>query len=170
MTVQLYMAVSVDGFVAKNNDDTSWVSNTDWDNFRSFIKEAGIIVMGRKTYEVSGDDFPYENALNMVMTSNKTLLSKQQKDVLFTDKKPAEVVKLAKEKGFGKLLIIGGGKLNASFLEAGLIDEIILSVHPILLGQGIKLFDSKETDIKLNPFSVKQLDEGLIQIRYEVAK
>ncbi len=170
MTVQLYMAVSIDGFVAKSNDDTSWVSNTDWDNFRSFIKEAGIIVMGGKTYQVSGDDFPYENALNIVMTSNKTLLSKQQEGVLFTDKKPAEVIKLASEKGFNKLLIIGGGRLNASFLEAGLIDEIILSVHPLVLGQGIKLFDGRETDIKLNPFSVKQLDEGLIQVRYKVVK
>jgi len=170
MTVQLYMATSIDGFVAKSNDDTNWVSNTDWDNFRSFIKEAGVIVMGRKTYEVSGDDFPYENALNVVMTSNKTLLSKQQERVLFTDKKPAEVVKLAKEKGFSKLLIIGGGKLNASFLKAGLIDEIILSVHPLVLGQGIKLFDGKETDVKLKPFSIKQLDEGLIQVRYKVVK
>lgn len=170
MYIQLYMAVSIDGFIAKPDDNTDWVSGTDWDNFREFIKEAGVIVMGRKTYEVSGTDFPYQNALNIVMTHEPTFLAKDQKDVLFTDKKPRDVVDLIKTKGLKKLLIIGGGKTNAAFLREKLVDEIILSVHPLVIGKGVKLFENEEFGVKLKLRGVKKLKEDLVQLRYKVLK
>ena len=168
MYVQLYMAISIDGFIARKNDDTSWVSSTDWDNFRAIIKDCGVIVMGRKTCEVSGSDFPYENALNIVLTTDKNLHNKQLENVLFTDKNPQEIVKLAEERGFKKLLIIGGGITNSAFLKSSLIDEIILSVHPLVIGEGIKLFEKEEFDAKLQFLGVKELKEDLVQLRYKV--
>lgn len=170
MHVQLYMAISIDGFIARQNDDTNWVSSTDWDNFRKIIKEAGVIVMGRRTYEVSGSDFPYANAVNIIMTSSPKLLQKQQEGVVFTNDSPEKVVEFAKNKGFEKLLIIGGGKTNARFLKAELIDEIILSVHPLVIGKGIKIFEREEFNTKLEFLSATELNEGLVQIKYKVGK
>ncbi|MDQ3098233.1 MAG: dihydrofolate reductase [bacterium] len=84
MKVILYMATSADGYIAGKNDDTSWVSSADWDNFRIMIKNIGVIVMGKRTYEESGEDFPYEGALNIVMTHDQALL-KETENVIFTD-------------------------------------------------------------------------------------
>ena len=169
MKILLYMAVSADGFVARADHDTSWVSATDWENFGHFIKEAGIIVMGRKTYEVSGQDFPYPNAINIVLTHNENLL-KETDSVIFTNRTPGQIVEMAKNRGFNKLLLIGGGITNTTFLKENLIDEIILSVHPIILGSGIKLFENTETETKLKMLGIKELPENLLQLRYEVIK
>lgn len=110
MKVTLYMAISIDGFIAKVNDDTSWVSNIDWKNFSKYIKNQDAILMGRKTFEVSGTDFPYKGALNIVVTSNKKLLDKIPNDrELFLNKNPNELISYLKEKEYQKVGIIGGG-------------------------------------------------------------
>ena len=169
MKITLYMAISIDGYVAGKNDDTSWVSSTDWDNFRKLVKDSRCVVMGRRTYEESGDDFPYDCELNVVMTTNNSLTS-TDKRVLFTDKNPNWIIEFVKRKGFNTLLIIGGGKTNASFLKEQLIDEIIVSVHPIILGEGIKLFEKLKNLVNLELLGNKQLDEGLVQLHYKVKK
>lgn len=168
MKVTLYMAISADGFIAKKDDDTDWVSDTDWKFFSKMVKDSGCIVMGRRTYEVSSEDFPYDCDLNIVLTSNKKLHSKSNGKALFTNKTPKELMKFVKNKGFNKLLVIGGGKLNTSFLKAGLIDEIYLSVHPLILGEGIKLFEGGEVFKKLKLVGVKKLKEGLVQLHYKL--
>lgn len=164
------MATSIDGFVARINDDTSWVSDTDWGIFSQMVKDAGCIVMGRRTYEVSADDFPYECDLNIVMTKSKKHHVKSNEKVLFTDLEVKDIIAHAESRGFQQLLIIGGGTINAEFLKNNLIDEVFISVHPKILGNGIKLFNQGEFDINLNRIGVKVLDEGLVQLHYKVLK
>lgn len=67
-------------------------------------------------------------------------------------------------------MLIGGGTTNAGFLEASLIDEIILSVHPMTLGQGIPLFKGNEVEQHFDLVDVNKLSEGLVQIRYAVKR
>jgi len=165
MKVILYMAISTDGYIAKENDDTNWVTDTDWGVFSKIVKDAGCIIMGRRTYEASGDAFPYNCKLNIVLTSDKKL-HKETSNTLFTSKKPRQVIKIAEDKGFKKVLIIGGGNLNASFLKEKLIDEIYLSVHPKILVKGIKIFEGEEMDVNLKLLSVKKLTEDLVQLHY----
>jgi dihydrofolate reductase len=81
-----------------------------------------------------------------------------------------EIIEAIKQKGHDKALLIGGGTTNASFLNANAIDEMILSVHPLILGNGIKLFESKEVEIKLSLISEVKLEEDLIQERYKLLK
>ncbi len=169
MKVILYMATTINGYVAKTDDNTDWVSATDWDNFRSLIKQTGIIVMGRRTYEHSGDDFPYKGAINLIMTHNKKLL-KESKYVIFTNKTPKEIIQFAKKKKFKELLVIGGGQTNGLFLKEKLLDEIILSVHPIAFGKGIKLFGDTDAEFPLKLLAIKKLKEGIVQLRYKVIK
>lgn len=170
MKVYLYNAISIDGYIAKPDDNTDWVCDTDWGVFSKLVKEKRVIIMGRRTKEASGEDFPYDCELNVVMTRNEKLLTEHNKvsKVWFTDKSPKDVIMELESRGYKECLIIGGGKANASFLEAGLINEIILSIHPVILGKGVKLFEGQAVDISLKRLSVKELGEGLVQIRYKV--
>jgi dihydrofolate reductase len=170
MKVSLYNAISIDGFIANKKDDTSWVSETDWGEFSRIVKEKRAIIMGRKTFEHAHDDFPFECDLNIVVTKDKKLISQHNEDegVWFTNKSPKEILKELEKNGYEECLLIGGGVCNALFLDAGLIDEVIVSVHPLILGDGVRLFESKSTKVKLEKKSVKELDEGLLQVVYKV--
>lgn len=166
MKIITNMAISADGYIANRNDNTDWVSKIDWKLFLKMVKETGCIVMGRRTYEVCLKDFPFKGALNIVMTKRKNI--KDSKNAIFTNKSPKEVAKIAKEKGFDKLLIIGGGKINGAFLKAGLIDEIYLDIHPVILGNGIKVFDMGEFNSKLKLMEVRQFKKDLVLLHYRL--
>ena len=101
MKVQLYMATSADGYIATKSGDSSWVSESDWERFSQMIKDAKVMVMGKRTYEVcvGEETFPFENALNIVATHDKKLLSNPTTDsTFFTDRTPSEIVTYVKEK------------------------------------------------------------------------
>lgn len=171
MKVILYMATSINGFITRGEDDTDWVSKTDWKEFDSLMRECGIVAMGRKTYESFGDDFPCEGAVNVVLTSKQELLTQKTSDnVVFTNKSPKEVIEMAEGRSFKKMMLIGGMTLNTAFLEDNLVDEIWLSVHPLLIGDGLRVMDKFDCFRKLSRIGVKELDEGLVQIRYKVGK
>jgi len=162
------MAISADGYIATRDHNTDWVSDTDWQQFGHYVSQAKCVVMGRKTYEQSGDNFPYDCDCNIVMTSNPTFTSTLP-NVLFTNKTPSKVIQLAQSKDYDQLLLIGGGKVNTSFMKENLIDEIILSLHPLILGQGIKLFDNDTLTTSLTLVTIKQLPQ-LVQLHYRVNK
>lgn len=164
------MATSVNGYITNGEDDSDWVSKTDWKEFNTLKKACGIIVMGAKTYEQSEGDFPQTEALNVVMTHNSKLLSKQIEGALFTNTSPQEVVSIAIEKGFQQLMLIGGMRLNSSFLKEKLIDEVWVDVHPLLIGEGKTLFEKSNFFEKLDFIDSKDLGEGQILLRYKIRK
>lgn len=167
MKVTLYMAISVNGYIAKLNDNTEWVCESDWDELQKKLKESDAVIMGRRTYEISGEDFPYGECLNVVFTRNPNL-AKEQNNTLFTNKNPAEVLNVLERQRKENILIIGGGEINRLFLKSGLVDEIILSVHPILLGDGVKFSANGLYESELKLLGVNKLDQDLVQLRYKV--
>ena len=163
------MAISIDGFIAKKDGDSDWVSPVDSANFEQKIKEKGCIIVGRRTFDrYQGDLYPVKDVTNIVVTSNSSLKSEQ--DNVVYAQTPKEAIKLAQGRGHDKALLIGGGTTNGLFLKEGLIDEVFLSVHPLILGNGIKLFEGIETDLKLRFIDQKELGEGLAQLHYRVVK
>ncbi|MEI8068104.1 MAG: dihydrofolate reductase [Candidatus Shapirobacteria bacterium] len=171
MKVTLYSEPSIDGYISTKDNDTSWVFALDSGKFLNFIKKSEAIIMGRQTFKFAEEDgdFPYDGAFNVVITSNKELLNRPKSDrYLFTNKSPKEILEYLKEKGFNKIGIIGGGKLNGSMIKESLINELILIYHPIILGTGIKLFEDVNIQNKLELISVKNLNLGLIQIKYKL--
>lgn len=170
MKVVLYMAITANSMIAKEDDDTSFVSDAEWDSFTKVLKQAGNYVMGRRTYEesVNADVFPYD-CLNVVMTKQK-IKNKWGDRVIFTDKSPREVLNLLKEKGFATAFIGGGGELNASFMRDGLIDEIFIDVEPWVYGKGIPLFAPTDFEVRLELLDTKKLSDQTIQLHYRVKK
>ena len=127
MKVILYMGITANGVIAKEDDDTSFISDVEWESFKEMSKRTGNFIMGGRTYEVSAasNDFPYPDCLNIVMTK-RPIENKWGDNVVITNKYPKEVLQLLEEKGFEIAFVGGGGKLNASFMKENLIDEILL--------------------------------------------
>ena len=169
MKVILYMATSLDGFIAKLDGDSDWVSEVDSVEFEKQIISAGCLIVGRNTFDqYYGDIYPVQKILNVVMTHNSKLKAKD-KNVLYSIKSPRKTVEMLKSKGFKKVILIGGGTTNSSYLKDNLIDEIYLSIHPLLLGTGIPIFRNAPNVLKkLSLIEVKKLKEGLVQLHYKV--
>lgn len=165
MKTTLHLALSADGFIAKPDGDSDWVSPIDSELFESRVKDAGCIIVGRKTFEqYKGELYPVEGVVNIVVTSDVDY----KRDDVMVASSPVVAVALAEEKGCTKILLAGGGRTSAAFLQAGLIDEIFFSVHPLILGQGIKPFEGKTFEKNLKLLDSRDLGEGLVELCYEV--
>lgn len=169
MKVILYMAISADGFIAKKDGDSDWVSEADFPYFEKKINEAGCIIVGRKTFDQYYDDlYPIEGVTNIVLTTNSTVPAKNH-NVIFADS-PRQALQIAQQKGLKKVLLIGGGHVNGAFIQENLIDELFLSVHPLILGEGIKIFESFNKQVELALVSSKLVEEGLVQLHYAISQ
>ena len=167
MQVALYMATSIDGFIAKTDGDSDWVSPVDSKIFEQKMAEAGCIVVGRRTFDQFYNDlYPVNGVTNIVMTSDTSRTDDHSNVVFVNSAKNALYV--ANQKGHDKVMLIGGGNINGAFFSAGLVNEIFLSVHPLALGSGIKVFENFETLVNLELLAVTQLDQGLVQLHYKV--
>ncbi len=164
MKLTLYNAISIDGFIATKNGDTSWVNAIDWEVFEKLSYETKHLICGRTTYEevLKNNDFD----TNLIELYCLTTQPKENNEF----KSPEDILKNLKSKSVDNALLIGGGITNASFLKENLIDEVILSIHPIILGDGVRLFEGEETKLDLEKISVTELGEGLVQVRYRVIK
>lgn len=180
MRTILYMAQSLNGYIAKENNDTSWIGSSDLRRFQELTTKAGNVVLGSLTYEVmkAEGQFPLPNRTCVVMTHNVLAHSAEQSDqVIFTDGTPGEVVAMLSKKGFEEIMVIGGGKLNKSFLEQDLIDEIYITMEPIIFGQGIHLIDPTdfigglpELEVRLELLETYEVSKDEIQLHYRVLK
>ena len=168
MKVICYMATSINGYITEGSDDSDWVSDLDWKVFDKLLRECKVVVMGARTFKLFEDDFPQEGALNIVMTHSKKLLGKEIPGAILTNKSPKEVVAMVKRKGYKQLMLIGGMALNTSFLKAGLINEIWLDVHPLLIGEGKTIFDKLKLFKKLELIESKKLGYGQVLLKYKL--
>ena len=168
MKVIQFNAISSDGFIATKDGDSEWVSDVDTQLFEAKIKEIDCIVMGRKTFDqYHGELYPFKDVLNIVVTSDA--LKRQEDETVFVGS-PSEAVKIAEEKGFKEILLIGGGTINGSFIKEGLVDEVFLDVHPLILGEGINLFEGYKGNTKLKLVESKNLEKGQVLLHYQVTK
>lgn len=166
MKTILHLAVSADGYIAKKNGDSGWVSETDGALFVKRAVAAGCLVVGRTTFkQYQGDLFPIDKVVNIVLSRTRGVA----KGGVEFAASPRKALALAKSKGFKTVLVAGGGKTSGAFLKEGLIDEIFLTVHPLVLGSGIKVFNGLNTVERLKLLDTKKLGEGLVQLHYKVA-
>lgn len=171
MKVILYMAITINGFIAKENDDTSFVSEIEWDSFRNMIKSAGNMIIGSRTYEIMRDSEEFKNLENtrvLVVSENanfKTIANNHS-----VAKTPQDALAILGKEGFDSALVAGGGTLNASFMAENLIDEIYLDVEPVVFGKGIRLFRENDFETNLRLLETKKLSDNEIQLHYQVLK
>ena len=165
-------ANSLDNFIARKNHAVDWLIWSDDVNaiMAEFWKNIDTVLMGRKTYEPtlkSGRPWPsYPGVKNYVFSRRPR--ESPHKNVQIISEHAAEFIrKLKREKGKG-ILVMGGGELAKSLFEANLIDEIGLSIQPVLLGSGIPLFLPTERQVDLELLECKTFKNGCVLVTYRV--
>lgn len=171
--VILYMAMSVNGMVAREDGKEDFLSDTNWETFAGIVKEHGNLIIGRKTYETVkswGEGFGFDDFVNVekVVISRETSFHPGSGYSVVNS--PKEAVQFLSEKGFETCLVAGGPTTNALFAKEGLLDEIILNIEPALIGKGIPLFAKEDFDFKVELVSVEKRDNGILSLHYRILK
>jgi dihydrofolate reductase len=167
--VTLFIAASLDGYIAGPDDDLSWLF-TDADyGFASFYETVDTLIMGRGTYDVvrTFGDWPYGTKHTIVVSRRADGIADTPNTEYFSEDLPALIERL-KTSGRENVWLVGGGELVASFLEQGLLDEITVSMHPILLGKGVPLFPGGFQRTLLMLKDTQTFDGGLVKLTYHV--
>jgi len=165
------LAVTADGKIAKNeNHLADWTSPEDKKLFIKETKKAGVIIMGRKTFDTIGKPLP--NRLNLIVTTKAEKF--KEKEILgvleFTKDSPEKIIENLKNKGFNTAILGGGAAINSLFLKNNLIDEIILTVEPKLFGSGFDIFKNINVDINLDLLEMKKINNNTINVHYKIIK
>lgn len=151
--VILYIAMSLDGYIARKNGDIDWLDgdgsepNADF-GYDAFYESIDTVIMGRKTYNqvLTFGEYPYKGTNGYVFTSQKRI---NTEDVVFTDENAEDLIgKLRNESGID-IWLIGGAGIIETFIQKDLIDEYVITVLPCILGEGIPLFRGISPEIKL---------------------
>lgn len=167
-TIALYIAASLDGYIARPDGDIDWLSIVDgFDDdygYAAFYKSVDALLMGSKTYtQVCGfGDWPYPDKKTYVLSSRK--ISSDLPDVQIIP--PDIEIMLESIRRYNKVWLVGGAQLVNSLHQAGVIDEYILSIIPIILGEGIPLFIPPLAEQQLKLVSSESYSSGLVQLHY----
>ena len=167
MKVILLMAMTVDGMIARDSEHfPNWTSKEDKMMFKEVTRSAGVLIMGSKTYDAIGKPLP--DRMNVVLTRKKERISQQQ-NLVFTDRKPGELLADLEKEGYTEVILAGGSTINSLFAKENLIDEIQVTYTPKIFGQGLSLFtDRLSMDLKL--IDSNNLGQDEIIARYRVVK
>jgi len=178
MQVSVYIATSLDGFIARENGDLDWldeaaaaVPESEDMGYKAFMDSVDVLIMGRNTYEkvLSFDvDWPYEKHVIVLSSRELTVPEYLFGKVSHSRETPEKLIARLKSQGV-KRAYLDGGLTVQSFLSAGLVDDLCISVAPVLLGKGKRLFgDSPTTKLKL--LNSTSYEFGFVQSTYEVVK
>lgn len=166
MNILLIAAISADGRIAKTADQLAdWTSKEDKRFFVSKTKEAGALIMGRKTYETIGRPLP--NRLNIIMTRDADESKNIHGELEFTSKSAHEIIADLKARGFSSVVIGGGTSIYSLFLKEGLVTDLYLTVESILFGSGVPLVDNAP-QLNLDLQSVEQIGKQSVLLHYKV--
>lgn len=169
--VILYIATSLDGYIATPDGGIGWLMEFDSEaedyGCQEFFDRLGALVIGGKTYrQVLGfEEWPYSGVITYVITRQENVELPDESVVPYSGEMAALVDHLRQtiEKD---IWLVGGGELNAIFLQEGLIDEYIISVMPLLLGDGIPLVHGIEKLTNLTLTNSKVYPNGVVQLQY----
>ena len=166
MKVLMYMAMTLNGYIATENDKCPWPPE-EWRAYRRVSELHKVIVIGRRTYQIMSRLGEFKRMGNpfVIVLTHKGL--KDQKGVAFV-RSAKEAIGLAKSNGFSKVLISGGGIVNSSFMKSGLVDELYIDIVPVLFGKGVKLFADADFEKKLKFTGMNMLSSQVMQLRYKV--
>jgi len=172
--IKLYIAVSIDGYIAMPDGNVDWLSdpaqtkkNPGDYGYEEFYDSIDTTLMGYNTYlEIKGFGipFPYPDKKNYVFSRHHKKLEKDPVRFIRSDIIPF-VKGLKKEKG-KDIWLVGGGQINGILLQAGLIDEMIITTIPVILGNGIPLFSSVSLMKRFAVLEVKNFHDLFVQIRF----
>ncbi len=175
----LDLAVTLDGFIEGKNGEVDWCIMDEEMGFTDFLHQIDTILYGRKSYEMWGQFTPETENSNaekemwdLVHSKEKYVFSKTQKETnhkvtFINDSIAEEIAKLKNEPG-KDIWLYGGASLITTFLNLALVDELRLSVHPVVLGEGKPLFTDIKERLHLKLIETKTFSSGVVQLIYRL--
>jgi dihydrofolate reductase len=165
--VLLLAVITLDGKIARHAHELSnWSSREDKRLFARTTREAGVVIMGRSTYETIGRPLP--DRLNVVMTRHPPVDAPE--GVEFTADSPRRILERLAARGYNAVAVTGGAQVYRAFLEAGVVDELWLTVEPLAFGEGISLFGDAPFEQRFALLEAQRLGEGAVHLRYRQIK
>jgi len=159
----LNIATSLDGFIARKNGSVDWlpkIYNTEEDfGIKEFLDSVGTVILGNTTYKQY--KAPYSNKKCFVFSRKNT---GKENNIIYVNSNVKDFVKSLKDKD-GNIWLVGGADIVKEFLKNNLIDEFIITIIPVVLGEGIPLFRNGEHQLKL--LDSKSYDSGVVQLHYK---
>jgi len=174
MTVSVFVGVSVDGFMARPDHDLDWLPEGGGEphGYEEFLASVDALVIGRNTFAkvMTFEPWPYGSKRVVVLSSRPLdLPSSIGGAVEQMGGSPAEIVARLAASGATNLYVDGGITIQR-FLRAGLVDRLIITRVPVLIGEGIPLFSTLPQDIRLRHVATRSFPSGLVQSEYEVLR
>jgi dihydrofolate reductase len=170
MKVILYMATTVNGMIAKDDDSADFLTPLEAESYVTTVIMAGALVIGRRTYEVLSQQPEFQEFLKakvrIVAVSRSAFELNDPSHIVAHS--PEEALDVLKDAEI--VVVAGGGNLNGSFLAENLIDEIYIDIEPTVIGKGIPLFKGADFDRALKFLGSKQFSEHEIQLHYQIIK
>lgn len=168
--VILYIACSLDGYIAKPNDDLSFLAMVEQEGedygYHAFVESVDTVILGRRTYDwvmAQVPEFPHADKETYVISrSGKATIGKTQ----FYSGDLQELLTKLKQKEGKNIFVDGGAQVVSLLLKDKLIDEFIISIIPVLLGEGTRLFQENYPEQQLEFISNKAFPSGLLQMHY----
>lgn len=175
----LDLAVTLDGFIEGKNGEVDWCIMDPDMGFVDFLNQIDTILYGRKSYDLWGEFTPeieYANTENefwgLVHSKEKYVFSRTKKGtdhkaIFISDNIPEEINKLKNKPG-KDIWLYGGASLITTFINLGLVDEFRLSVHPVILGEGKRLFIDIKQRLNLKIVNTRTFSSGVVQLIYHL--
>ena len=165
--VTAYIASSLDGFIARENGSVDWLPENAESGYTDFYKSIDTVIIGKTTFDqiLTFGKYPYNDKKSFVFTRTNQNKDENVKFLLNVE----EFIKEGFPDAGENILLVGGAQIIASFLKNQAVDEIIISLIPILLGKGIPLFKNIENEIKLEFIKTRKFDQ-LVEMHYRVLK
>ena len=166
--------MSLDGYIAGKNDELDFLKQVeifgeDY-SYAQFIETIDTVIMGRKTYEIVlsfGIDFPHTDKKSYILSRTSR---EKDANITFYNGNVNTLINDLKKTDGKNIFIDGGAEVVHSLLKNQLIDELIISIIPVLLGDGVRLFKGEEPEQKLELISTKAFEKGLVQLHYSAIK
>lgn len=173
--VIVHIATSADGYIARPDGDMHWLTSRPapegFYGLTAFARSIDTKILGRRTYEASlrlGATFRGKDST--IVFSRQPAPPNAPAGVQFVRDPVSEVVDRLREESGQDIWLMGGGDLIASFLDVGAIDELVVSVAPVFIGDGIPLLARRHRHAPLTLLSAERFDDGVVQSRYRVAE
>lgn len=170
--VSVFIAASLDGYIARADGGLDWLpagaGGEDY-GYRQFMETVDVLVMGRRTFEkvLTFGSWPYDRPVVVLSRRGVDVPADLAEAVEVWALPPGEVVRRLAGRGV-RHVYLDGGQTIQRFLRAGLVDQIILTRIPVLLGDGVPLFGALHRDVHLQHVDTRVFKDGLVQSRYRV--
>lgn len=174
--IKLYIASSIDGYIAGLDGSLDWLSDYPITpelnyGYDKFFESVDTVIMGGKTYrDILNMDviYPYESKMSYIITRNQINNSKE--NIHFVTDNIIKTVSNLKEKQGKGIWLVGGGELISMLLNYDLVDEMIITYIPTLLGDGVPLFPKSKKESNWKLINSQSYDDGVLTVEYQRIK